>query len=57
MSRESMFLPGTYANCSGLENIAGWTLKIDGTPNAKCKVSVRNGRLYFSRPGFVITYR
>ena len=53
----SSFLPGTYVNCSGLENIAGWTLKVNGAPNAKCKVSVRNGKLFFWRPGFIITFR
>ena len=55
--REPTFLSGTYVNCSGLENIAGWTLKIDGTVNAKCKVGVRDGKLYFTRPGFIVTFR
>lgn len=53
----SSFLPGAYSNCSGLENIGGWALNVNGAPNAKCKVSVRNGKLYFARPGFVLTYR
>ena len=53
----SSFLPGTYVNCSGLENIGGWALKVNGKTNAKCKVGVRNGRLYFWRPGFILTYR
>ena len=53
----SSFLPGTYVNCSGLENVSGWTLKVDGMANAKCKVIVRNGKLYFAHPGFVLTFR
>ena len=53
----SSFLPGTYVNCSGLENVSGWALKVDGKANAKCKVSARDGRLYFARPGFVLMYR
>ena len=53
----SSFLPGTYVNCSGLENIGGWALKVNGAQNAKCKVSVRDGKLYFARPGFVLMYR
>ena len=53
----SSFLPGTYVNCSGLENIGGWALKVNGVPNAKCKVNVRNGKLFFWRPGFIITFR
>jgi autotransporter-associated beta strand protein len=54
---DSSFLPGTYVNCSGLENVSGWALKVNGTANAKCKVIVRNGKLYFARLGFVITFR
>ena len=55
--RESSFLPGTYENCSGLENIAGWTLKIDGAVNSRCMVRARDGKLFFTRPGFIITFR
>ena len=54
---DSSFLPGTYVNCSGLENVSGWALKVNGTANAKCKVIARNGKLYFARLGFVITFR
>ena len=53
----SSFLPGTYVNCSGLENVSGWTLKVDGKANAKYKVSVRNGKIFFCRPGFIIKFR
>ena len=53
----SSFLPGTYVNCSGLENVSGSTFKVHGKATAKCKVSVRNGRLFFWRPGFIITFR
>ena len=54
---DSSFLPGTYVNCSGLENVSGWALNVNGTANAKCKVIVRNGKLYFARLGFVVTFR
>ena len=54
---EASFLPGTFVNCSGLENIGGWMLKIDGVENTKCKVRARDGKLYFSRLGFIVTFR
>ena len=49
-------LPGTYENCTGLENVGNWTL-YDADKGRDVRggaVSVSNGKLYVIVPGFIL---
>ena len=49
-------LPGTYENCTGLENVGNWTLKNADTGREvrSGAVSVSNGKLYVILPGVIL---
>ena len=53
----TMMLPGTYVGCTGLENVANWTLKIGGRVRTRTHVAVVDGRLKVMLPGSVVTIR
>lgn len=53
----SMMLPGTYAGCSGLENVANWTVKIGGRVRTRTRVVAVDGRLKVLVPGTAIGFR
>jgi len=49
-------LPGTYLNCPGLANVAGWNLSVDGTPSAKYAILHENGCLALASKGTCIMF-
>ena len=51
-----MVLPGTYTNCTGLENLVGWTLTLNGKPT-RCTLAFNDGKLTLLRPGVMIIVR
>ncbi len=55
--KDSGVLPGAFVNCSGIGNISGWGVKIDGSPTDKCFIRIRGDRIYIVRRGFVLVYR
>ena len=50
-------LPGTYVNCEGLENVARWNIKVNGSPSGKYRVSVKDGAITFVVRGLTISFR
>ena len=50
-------LPGTYVNCIGLENIAGWGVEVNGNRTQKFIPEVVDGRIRLRPRGFVLIYR
>ena len=50
-------LPGSYVNCSGLANVARWSVRFNGTPSDKYIVGVRDGHITLTKRGFVIVYK
>ena len=54
---DSIDLPGTYVNCTGLGNIAGWSLELNGVSSRKFKPVVVNGQIRLLLHGFTVTIR
>lgn len=54
---DSIDLPGTYVNCTGLGNIAGWSLELNGVSSRKFKPVVANGQIRLLLHGFAVTIR
>ena len=50
-------LPGTYVNCTGLENVAGWSISVGGNPTARYKTTVSGGVLRVTPIGTMISFR
>lgn len=50
-------LPGTYVNCTGLENVARWSLKICGKENSKMHIVVEDGKIRIVPVGLIMTIR
>ena len=50
-------LPGTYVNCTGLENVARWSLKIGGVENSKMHIVVEDGKIRIVPIGLIMTIR
>ena len=50
-------LPGTYVNCTGLENVARWSLKIGGVENSKMHIVVEDGKIRIVPVGLIMTIR
>jgi hypothetical protein len=50
-------LPGTYLSCSGMENISGWSLKLNGAESKSYRIKSRNGRIALVLRGMFITVR
>ena len=54
---QSMDLPGTYVNCTGVDNIGRWSLELNGVSSRKFKPVVVNGRISLLIRGLTITVR
>ncbi len=50
-------LPGTYVNCEGLDNVAGWSVKVNGTKSNKYRVRMRGGQVCIVPRGINISFR
>ncbi|MDD4018795.1 MAG: autotransporter-associated beta strand repeat-containing protein [Kiritimatiellae bacterium] len=50
----AIVLPGTYEGCSGMENLSGWSLSLDGEPTTGREVVWSNGKLRLIKKGFII---
>ena len=50
-------LPGTYVNCTGLENVARWSLKVGGTKTSKMHIVVEGGKIRIEPIGLIMTIR
>lgn len=50
-------IPLTFDNVTGLENVANWSVSVEGAPNAKYKVSVKGDRICVTKPAFVIVIK
>ncbi len=57
MQRSGGVLPGTYENCTGLENVAGWSLKVGGTETSKMHIVVEGGKIRIVPIGLIMTIR
>ena len=55
--RNVVDLPGTYVSCSGFENLAKWTLKINGEPTSKVHAEVVDGKVRIYPDGMMLTVR
>jgi hypothetical protein len=49
-------LPLSFADCGGTENIAKWSLLLDGKPTVK-KIAVKNGIAHVVPPGMMVLLR
>ena len=54
---QSMDLPGTYVNCTGVDNIGRWGLELNGVSSRKFKPVVVNGRISLLIRGLTVTVR
>ena len=52
-----MVLSGTYANCTGLENIAGWGVKFNGSRTYAYRAKVANGTIAIVPKGISVSFR
>ena len=50
-------LPGTYVNCTGLANVARWSLKVGGVENSKMHIVVEGGKIRIVPVGLIMTIR
>jgi autotransporter-associated beta strand protein len=50
-------LPGTYVNCIGLENVAGWDIEVNGNRTQKFIPEVVDGHIRLRTRGLVLIYR
>jgi hypothetical protein len=50
-------IPLTFDKVTGLENVANWSVSVEGAPNAKYKVSVKGDRICVTKPAFVIVIK
>jgi autotransporter-associated beta strand protein len=48
------FLPGTYEDCEGLENLENYSLSMNGVPYRRGHVKVLDGKVAVLKPGFVV---
>ena len=48
-------LPYTFRNCSGLENLSGWSVFVNGV-RTRCRVKVTSGGIDIMPKGFVINF-
>ena len=54
---ESLELPGTYVNCSGMEDIARWNLKVNGSPSGRYRIRVNGDKIELVIKGTVISVK
>ena len=57
LPRSGGVLPGTYENCTGLENVARWSLKVGGTETSKMHAVVEGGKIRIVPVGMIMTIR
>ena len=57
LPRSGGVLPGTYVNCTGLANVARWSLKVGGTENSKMHIVVEGGKIRIVPIGLIMTIR
>ena len=57
LPRSGGVLPGTYENCTGLENVAGWSLKVGGKETSKMHIVVEGGKIRIVPVGMIMTIR
>ena len=50
-------LPGDFSNLSGVENISGWSVTMDGEAYRSRKIMVKNGRLNLYPRGLGVSIR
>ena len=50
-------LPGSFANCTGLENVENWAVKLDGVVRTGRMVVCRNGELHLVKRGLLLIVR
>lgn len=53
---QTVRVKGAFTNCTGVENLAGWTVLKDGMP-AKFGLTFKDGEFVLTPPGLVITVR
>ncbi len=54
---ESVELPGTCVNCSGMENLAGWNLKVNGSPSGRYRIRANGDKISLVIKGTVISVK
>ena len=57
ISHSGGVLPGMYENCTGLENVARWSLKVGGTETSKMHIVVEGGKIRIVPVGMIMTIR
>ncbi len=50
-------LSGTYENCTGLENIAGWAVKLNGLRSYGYRAKVQNGNICIVPKGMTMSFK
>ena len=50
-------LPGAYPNCTGLDKVAGWSLKVGGEATKRYRIAYSNGTISVLPVGTVILFR
>ena len=50
-------LSGTYENCTGLENIAGWAVKLNGMRSYGYRAKVQNGNICIIPKGMTMSFK
>ena len=57
LSAGDIELPATFSNCTDLENVRFWTVRIGGTEKKGRVIEVRNGKLHLVRLGLSVIVR
>ena len=50
-------LPGTYVNCTGLDNVSGWGVKVNGSPRKGYRAKVVDGSITLVPKGISVSFR
>ena len=50
-------LPGTYLNCEGIENLAGWRVNVNGEKSGKYRANVSDGKIIVVMRGLSVVIR
>ena len=50
-------LPVDFVNCTNLDRLVEWTIVIDGKPNRRYAVTVKDERLCFSKHGLLLIFK
>ena len=50
-------LPGTYLNCTGFDNVAGWSLKVGGEDTKRYRIGYSDGVIQIRPVGTVLLFR